>query len=98
MALSRAHVYKGEYDLAVAVAEEGLRRAEGDVLKGGFHSGLAFAHMEAGREEEARRHAAERLRLPPPISLAYARKVFFFKNPAHLERLIAAFRKAGYPE
>ena len=96
--LSRAYTFKGEYDLAVAAAEEGLRRAESNFLTGGFHSTLAFAHMEAGRKEEARRHVAERLRLPPPLSPAYIRKVFFFKNPAHLERFIAALRKAGLPE
>ena len=61
--LGRGYVFKGEYDLSVAALDEGLRRAESDFLKGTFHRDLAFAHMEAGREEEARRHMVEGQRL-----------------------------------
>ena len=95
--LSMAYVFKGEYDMAIVAAEEGVRRAESDFLKGLFHRKLAFAHMEAGREEEARRHMAEGQRFDKS-SAAWYRNYFRFKNPAHLERMLAALRKVGLPE
>jgi TolB-like protein len=99
---STAYVFKGEYDLAVAAAEEGVRRAESDYLKGVFHRQIAFAHMEAGREEEARSHMAEGQRLNAS-SAAWYRNYFRFKNPAHLKRMLAALREVvkkypGSPE
>jgi TolB-like protein/class 3 adenylate cyclase/tetratricopeptide (TPR) repeat protein len=94
---STAYVFKGEYDLAVAAAEEGVRRAESDYLKGVFYRQMAFAHMEAGREEEARRDMAEGQRLNTS-SAAWYRNYFRFKNPAHLEQMLAALHKAGLPE
>ena len=68
-------------------------------MKGVFHRILAVAHTEAGQDEEARRHMAEGQRLDP-ISAAGLRKFNLarFKNPAHLERWIAALAKAGMPE
>ncbi|MBW8056244.1 MAG: tetratricopeptide repeat protein, partial [Nitrospira sp.] len=95
--LSMAYVFKGEHDLAIVAAEEGVRRAESDFLKGTFHRDLAFAHMEAGREEEARRHMVEGQRLNTSTA-AWYRNFYRFKNPAHLERMLAALRKAGLPE
>ncbi|MEE8531192.1 MAG: tetratricopeptide repeat protein [Hyphomicrobium sp.] len=95
--LGRGYVFKGEYDLSVAALDEGLRRAESDFLKGAFHRDLAFAHMEAGREEEARRHMVEGQRLNTS-SAAWYRNYYRFKNPAHLERVLAALRNAGLPE
>ncbi len=95
--MSMAYVFKGEYDLAIAAAEEGVRRAESDSLNGLFHRNLAFAHMEAGREEEARRHMAEGQRFDKS-SAAWYRSFFRFKDPTHLERMLATLRKAGLPE
>ena len=95
--LSRGHTFKGEYDRAIAAAEKGLRRAESNRLKGRFHANLAFAHIEAGRKEEARRHMAEAQRLHTASAVWY-RNYLRFKNPAHLERMLTALRKAGLPE
>ena len=97
--LGRAYIFKGQYDLAIATATEGLGRAESELLRAAFHRVLAFAHMEAGQEEKARRHMAEGQRLDP-ITVARVRKTDHsrFKNPAHLERQIAAWVKAGLPE
>ena len=73
------------------------RRAESDFLKGLFHRQMAFAHMEAGREEEARRHMTVGQRLNTS-SAAWYRNYFRFKDSAHLELMLAALRKAGLPE
>ena len=63
-----------------------------------LHRDLAFAHSEAGRIEKARRHIAEALSLIPRHSAQSVRKSTFFKDPAHLERMLSALRKAGLPE
>jgi adenylate cyclase len=60
---------------------------------------LAATYIELGREEEARFHAAEAIKVRPDLSLdSYFRKVLFFKEPRHLDRLLNAFRKAGIPD
>ena len=93
-----AHVFKREYDLAIATLEQGLRRAESDFIRSQFRLYLVFAHIEAGRTEKARRHMAQALKLNPRFSSRYVPKFTLFKNPAHLERMLAALRKAGLPE
>jgi adenylate cyclase len=48
--------------------------------------------------EEARAEVQELLRLNPRFSFEKLRKFNPYKNPAHLERLVVALRKAGLPE
>jgi len=57
--------------------------------------GLAEVCAEMGRLDEAREHVAEILRIDPTFSLEYVRKMSFFKDQSHLERRLAALRKAG---
>jgi adenylate cyclase len=57
--------------------------------------GLSAVYMEFGKEEEARANAAEVLSINPKFSLEYLRKMSLYKDPAHLERLLSALRKAG---
>jgi adenylate cyclase len=59
------------------------------------HLGLATIYSELGREEEARAEAAEVLRLNPKYSLEVLRQMTPFKDPAVIERMVAALRKAG---
>jgi hypothetical protein len=54
--------------------------------------------MKLAREEEARRHAAEALRINPQLSGEVARKRLPFKDQAKLEGLLEVLRKAGLPE
>jgi adenylate cyclase len=62
------------------------------------HAYLAAAHIRLGRESEARAQAAEVLRMKPDFSIrAYAIQDPF-KNPAHQDHVLDAFRAAGLPE
>jgi adenylate cyclase len=61
----------------------------------GAHLTLAAVYSELGREAEAQAEAAEVLRLNPKFSLEVHRQRAPIKDPAMLERHIAALRKAG---
>ena len=59
------------------------------------HRSLAACYAELGRLEEARAEMAEVLRLNPNYSLEWVRQNAPYKDPADLERWLAALRKAG---
>jgi adenylate cyclase len=59
------------------------------------HLTLAAVYSELGKEAEAQAEAAEVLRLNPKFSLEVHRERAPIKDPAMLERHIAALRKAG---
>jgi TolB-like protein/Tfp pilus assembly protein PilF len=59
------------------------------------HLMLAAVYSELGKEAEARAEAAEVLRLNPKFSLEVHKERTPIKDPAVLERHIAALRKAG---
>ena len=59
------------------------------------HLILAAAYSELGQEAEAQKEAAEVLRLNPNFSLEVYKQRMPIKDPAVLERQIAALRKAG---
>jgi adenylate cyclase len=59
------------------------------------HMTLAAAYSELGREAEARAEATEVLRINPQFSLEVHKQRMPIKDPAVLERHIAALRKAG---
>jgi len=59
------------------------------------HLVLAIAYSESGREEEARAAAAEVLRISPKFSLEVMRQQWPYKDPAVVERQLAALGKAG---
>ena len=61
----------------------------------GSHLDLAALYSELGREAEAQAAAAEVLRLNPHFSLEVHQQRVPLKDPAILERYIAALRKAG---
>jgi adenylate cyclase len=61
----------------------------------GFHLLLAAVYNELGKESEARAEAAEVLRLNPNFSLEVHRQREPIRDPAVLERHLAALRKAG---
>ena len=93
-----AYIFKGEFASAIATLERGLRRAESNFMKASFHLLLADAHSEAGRLEIARKHMVAALKINPAFSARFLRRITFYKNPAHLKRVLAALRKAGLPE
>ena len=61
----------------------------------GAHLTLASVYSELGKEAEARAEAAAVLRLNPQFSLEVHKERTPVKDPAMLERHIAALRKAG---
>jgi len=61
----------------------------------GAHLTLAAVYSELGREAEARAEAAEVLRINPQFSLEVHKQRVPIKDPAVLERQLAALRKAG---
>ncbi len=61
----------------------------------GAHLTLAAVYSELGKEAEAQAEAAEVLRINPKFSLEVHKERVPIKDPAMLERHIAALRKAG---
>src|SRR5262245_3018542 len=59
------------------------------------HLILAVVYSELGKEAEARAEVAEVLRINPKFSLEIHKQRMPIKDPAVLERHIAALRKAG---
>ena len=59
------------------------------------HAYLCTIYSELGREEEAAVEGAEFFRLSPQLSLAELRQRLPYKDPAVLERVLNAARKAG---
>jgi adenylate cyclase len=90
--LGEAYRSTGRYEEAMAAYKKALTRNP-NILPA--HLGLATIYSELGREEEARAEAAEVLRINPKYSLEVWRQRSPYKDPAVLERMLAALRKAG---
>lgn len=87
-----AYAVAGHYEEARAVLQRYLSRYP-NLLYG--HLWLAAVYSELGQDAEARGEAAEILRLNPNFSLEVHKQRVPIKDPAALERGIAALRKAG---
>jgi adenylate cyclase len=81
----------GRYEEAIATAKQILARQPNAPP---VYFLLAFSYAQLDRLEEARAAAAELQRLQPFFSLEVV-KGFPYKDPALLERDLAALRKAG---
>jgi TolB-like protein/Flp pilus assembly protein TadD len=84
--------FVGRDEEAIAVLQRALVRNPDYIDP---HALLAIIYSELGRLVEARTEVAETLRLKPENSLEAWRQKLPFKDPAVLERHIAAARKAG---
>ncbi len=82
----------GRYEEAIATAKQILAR-QPNAPPAYFI--LAFSYAQLDRLEEARAAAAEFQRLLPNFSLEGWKQIAAFKDPALLERDLAALRKAG---
>jgi tetratricopeptide (TPR) repeat protein len=87
-----AYAVVGHYEEARAVLQRYLRRYPNFLFT---HLMLAAVYSELGQAAEAQKEAAEVLRLNPKFSLAVHKQRMPIKDPAVLERHIAALRKAG---
>jgi adenylate cyclase len=82
----------GRYEKAVSELKKALN------IRPDFwaiHLQLANNYIRLGREEEARTHAAEVLRIVPKFSLEGFAKTIPHKDQAYREQIIDALRKAG---
>jgi TolB-like protein/DNA-binding winged helix-turn-helix (wHTH) protein/cytochrome c-type biogenesis protein CcmH/NrfG len=87
-----AYALAGQYKETIAPVKQFLARYPNHL---GPHLILAAVYSEVGKEAEARAEAAEVLRLNPKFSLEVHKERAPIKDPATLERHIAALRKAG---
>jgi len=81
-----------QYEKAIAPLKQAVGYAP---QHPGFRAILAVSYSEVGREEEARAEATELLRLNPRYSVEVDRQRRPYKDPAVLDRHLAALRKAG---
>jgi adenylate cyclase len=96
--MASSYIFLERYEEAL----EAIRKMEERALPGSRLESLAKIHFswvyeELGREEEARVHMREALKLKPDYSLENV-VADPYKDPAHLQRRIDALRKAGMPE
>src|ERR687887_636464 len=87
-----AYAVAGHYEEARAPLQRYLSRYP-NILH--IHLMLATVYSELGQAAEARAEAAEVLRLNPNFSLEVHKQRMPIKDPAVLERHLAALRKAG---
>jgi adenylate cyclase len=88
--LGNSYRLTNQNDKAIAILEKGLRvQADNSVCL----IVLAAAYSQGGRQEDARKTAAEFLKLNPKFSVEAFAKLY--KDPAVAEQLINALRKAG---
>jgi len=87
-----AYYLAGRTEEAIAPLQRYLTRYPNDL---GAHLTLAAVYSELGKEAEARAEAAEVLRINPQFSLEVHKQRVPLKDPAALERHLAALRKAG---
>lgn len=90
--LGWAYRTAGRYEDALAPLKKALTLAPNFQS---FRANLAACYAELGQLEEARAEMAEALRLNPAYSLEAPRQTLPYKDPADLERFLAALRKAG---
>ncbi len=87
-----AYALAGHYEEARALLRRYLSRYP-NILP--VHLTLAVVYNELGQAAEARAEAAEVLRINPKFSLEVHRQRMPIKDPAVLERHLAALRRAG---
>ena len=99
--LGEALTMAGHYEEAISVNQQLLERGQKEKLPGWIvaaHAFLAIGYSMSGREEEARYHVAEGLKIDPDWSLETEQQVYSYRNPADMDRHLDALRKAGLPE
>jgi serine/threonine-protein kinase len=89
----RGYIFLGRDEEALEVV------SQMEELPGGYPSiGVSIVYQQVGKEEKARAHMAEVLKINPYLSLESLKMVEPFKNPAHLQREQDILRKARMPE
>jgi adenylate cyclase len=92
LTLGRAYRLTGRCAAAIAPLKKGV------TFNPNFfpaHFNLAICYAELGREDEARAEVTEMLRLEPNFSLERAKQQMPYRDPAVVERMLAALGRAG---
>jgi adenylate cyclase len=99
--LAKSYIFLERYEEALEVCKQ----MEEHVLNGRLVGPkyvpplyYSWIYQELGREEEARAYMAEALKRKPDLSLEWLKGLSPYKDPAHLQQALDAFRKAGMPE
>jgi len=87
----------GRYDEAMAVAKTIIELNLAHQIEIG-RLYLAAILIELGRDDEARKLAAEYQKLRPTFTLSWFKKTRIYKDPQVTEKFISQLRKAGFPD
>jgi adenylate cyclase len=90
--LGEAYRLARQYEKAIPILKSALARNPNWLPA---HADLAIAYSELGQEAEAQAEVAAIVRISPNYSLQVAKQTWPVKDPAVLERDLAALRKAG---
>jgi len=94
--LGQSYRQAGRFKEALAAFRKALDRSQKNKSTPmAYLLGLIDVSMELGQEEQARRYAAEVIKISPNFSFKYFHQVYPYKDPAHLERILVNLRKAG---
>ncbi|HEX9156529.1 MAG TPA: tetratricopeptide repeat protein, partial [Syntrophales bacterium] len=92
--LALVYFQTGDCEQAIAVGEKGLKRQPDHLVS---HVIMATIYGSCGREKEARKEAAEVLRINPKFTVESFTRNIPYKNPSDRERTVQGLRKAGLP-
>ena len=90
--LALVYFQTGDCKEAIAAGEKGLKR-QPDHLSS--HVIMATVYGSCGREKEARKEAAEILRINPKFTVESFTRNLPYKNPSDRDRTVQGLRKAG---
>ncbi len=94
--LAQMYGMAGRYEQALETFQQLLEPSRaGDYNPIWTYLGLAEVCAELGQLDEAKEYVSNILRIDPVFSLEFVRKASFFEDQSHLERRLAALRKAG---
>jgi adenylate cyclase len=92
--LALVYFQTGDCREAMAACEKGLKRQPDNLNS---HVITAAVYGSCGRETEARKEAAEILRINPKFTVDSYTRILPYKNPSDKDRTIQGLRKAGLP-
>ena len=94
--LGQSYRQTGRLTEAFAAFNKALDRSKENMSNPtGALLGLVDVSIQLGRDEQARRYAAEVMGINPGFSFKYFHQVYPYKNAAHLEKILVSLRKAG---
>ncbi|MCP2500966.1 MAG: tetratricopeptide repeat protein [Deltaproteobacteria bacterium] len=90
--LALVYFQTGDCKEAIAACEKGLKRQPDNLSA---HVIMAAVYGSCGREKEARKEAAEVIRINPKFTVESFTGILPYKNPADRDRTAQGLRKAG---